>query len=153
MPNVGRPIDVLQGAERAIVDETINEMFRLAKATGIALAGDDRAERAADALAVWVRDSRTGRPMIVPADAPGGTYRQGTLIGLTKADIVKALGFSPNVDDDPDKVENSWGFTVDGDICAVWDYYGSHHSREWSTFGPTDALKKVFGDAVKEYTF
>ena len=72
------------------------------------------------------------------------TYRTGTLIGLTKEDLVEALGFEPNVDDDPDKVVNSWGFTVDGSDCAIWDYKGSHNIKVWSVYDLDKVLVKVF---------
>ena len=63
------------------------------------------------------------------------------LTGLSVADVTRILGFAANCSDDPDKVQNSWGFTVDGVRCGVWDYKGF----KFSTFGPADALKKVFG--------
>ena len=70
-----------------------------------------------------------------------GDCREGMLTGLSVADVTRILGFVPNCDDDPDKVENSWGFTVDGVRCGVWDYKGF----EFSTFGPHETLRKVFG--------
>jgi len=73
-----------------------------------------------------------------------GTYRTDRLINLKKADIVNALGFEPNADDDPDKVVNSWSFTIDGEPCAIWDYKGSHMYDEWSVFDPAKVIDKVF---------
>jgi hypothetical protein len=70
-----------------------------------------------------------------------GDHRTGSLTGLNVADVTRILGFAPNCEDDPDKVENSWGFEVDGVLCGVWDYKGSM----FSTFGPADTLRKVFG--------
>jgi hypothetical protein len=71
--------------------------------------------------------------------------RTGKLVGVTAADIINILGFKPNTQDDPDKVVNSWSFTLDGVDCAIWDYKGSHLYHEFSTFGPSDLFKKVFG--------
>ena len=58
---------------------------------------------------------------IVPVDRPG-SYRTGTLSGLTAEDIEQVLGFKANVEDDPDKVKYSWGFNVDGKFVGIWDY-------------------------------
>ena len=64
---------------------------------------------------------------------------------VTYDDIVKILGFPPNVADDPDKVTASWTFTVAGKICAIWDYRGSR----WSAYDPDFVLHLVFGDKLK----
>jgi len=87
------------------------------------------------------------KPVIIPINITGDC-RQGTLRGLNINEITKRLGFSPNVEDDPDKVEFSWGFTVDDERCGVWDYKGSALTKTFSTFGPIEALRKVFGDYV-----
>lgn len=81
---------------------------------------------------------------ILPYPKAGGA-RTGGLINITADEITRRLGFGPNVADDPSKVVNSWGFTVDGKICGVWDYKGSHLLNQFSTFGPADKLKAVFG--------
>lgn len=81
---------------------------------------------------------------IKPVNPANGTYRTGGLVNLTKAQIVDVLGFKPNVDDDPDKVVNSWAFTIDGDLCAIWDYKGSHLFNRWSCYDPTGALPALF---------
>lgn len=65
-------------------------------------------------------------------------------IHTTRSHIIQILGFEPNVEDDADKVENSWGFQVDGVRCAIWDYKGSHHDDIWSTFGPKEIFLKLF---------
>ena len=82
--------------------------------------------------------------VIVPNPDVMGS-RTGSLEDLSKDDIVRILGFEPNVEDDPYKVVNSWGFTINGIECAVWDYKGSHKYKQWSTFGPDEALRLVFG--------
>ena len=72
-----------------------------------------------------------------------GSYKTGFLPDhITAKQIAEILGFPPNIEDDPDKVENSWGFTVDGVICGIWDYKG----YRWSTFGPSSVFDKLFGD-------
>jgi len=71
--------------------------------------------------------------------------RTGTLRNTTVAEITAALGFVPNILDDPFKVENSWGARVDGEIIAIWDYKGSHTFGQFSTYGPDDILEKLFG--------
>ncbi len=71
-----------------------------------------------------------------------GSSRQGTLSpSLTKKAITSALGFKPDGPSGDGKVTAEWQFTVDGVECAVWDYKGA----KWSTFGPDEALRKVFG--------
>ena len=73
------------------------------------------------------------------------SHRTCGIRNLTAAGISAALGFKPNVADDPDKVVNSWAFTADGAECAVWDYGGSQRFRRHSAFGPRALLEAVFG--------
>lgn len=73
------------------------------------------------------------------------SHRTGTLYDINVSTINSILGFEPNSDDDPDKVVNSWKFTVDGEHCAIWDYKGSHKFGEFSTFGTSDIFEKLFG--------
>ena len=80
------------------------------------------------------------------------TYRTGTLVSISAEEIEKILGFSCNVKDDPSKVKYSWGFTVDGIKCAVWDYKGSYQVNQFSTFGPDTALAVVFGSRYSPYS-
>ena len=77
-------------------------------------------------------------------DAPNGIYRTGGLQGITRTQIIDVLGFKPNVKDDEAKVVSSWAFTVDGDLCAIWDYRGSHLFNRWSCYDPTGALPALF---------
>jgi hypothetical protein len=90
---------------------------------------------------------KTNKPVIRPVDE-AGDCRTGTLSGISVAEITDLLGFGPNVKDDPSKVKHSWGFTVDGERCGVWDYKGSEEYRSFSTFGSPEALAKVFGSRV-----
>jgi hypothetical protein len=80
---------------------------------------------------------------IVPINKPGA-HRTGEISGYAKVDIDKILGFKPNVLDDPDKVKYSWGFTVDGVECGIWDYKGSYKARVYSTYGPDEVFAKLF---------
>ena len=76
------------------------------------------------------------------------SYREHGLKDVDEKTIEEALGFPPNQSDDADKVTASWAFTVDGELCAVWDYKGSFLIKRASAFGPKNALMKVFGDKV-----
>jgi hypothetical protein len=51
--------DKLNEEERALVDYAIEKMFRIARERDIPLSGDDTAERAVDALSLFVIESRT----------------------------------------------------------------------------------------------
>ena len=74
-----------------------------------------------------------------------GSHRTGSLLDINVATISEVLGFEPNYDDDPDKVVNSWAFTVDDEKCAIWDYKGSHEHGTFSTYGPSEIFEKLFG--------
>ena len=50
----------------------------------------------------------TDKLHIMPTTQWFSSHRTGGLEGLSAADIVRALNFEPNVDDDADKVVNSW---------------------------------------------
>lgn len=91
----------------------------------------------------WEVVMRAANTEIKPADLDM-TYRTGSLVGVTREDIVRALGFEPNVKDDPTKVVNSWEFMLDGHKCAIWDYYGSHHAKVWSVYDPHKVLDRIF---------
>jgi hypothetical protein len=54
------------------------------------------------------------------------------------------LGFPSNTKDDPDKVVNSWVFTVNGFEAAIWDYKGSHYYKIWSIYDPHNVLGNLF---------
>lgn len=85
---------------------------------------------------------------ITPNDNINDSYRTGGLKDITRAQIIQVLGFAPNVEDDPDKVVNSWGFMVNGtDHCAIWDYKGSHMFNRWSTYDPAGVLPALFDAA------
>lgn len=81
---------------------------------------------------------------IVPVDIPGA-HQTGTLYDINVSTISNILGFEPNVEDDPMKVKNSWGFKVDGKLCGIWDYKGSEKYGQFSTFGPDEVFEKLFG--------
>lgn len=77
------------------------------------------------------RNEQTGAEFrVVPSDVPGHHHTGDLPSSITKKQIITVLGFAPNCEDDPDKVKNSWGFTVNGFPCGIWDYRGHH----WSIF-------------------
>jgi hypothetical protein len=82
---------------------------------------------------------------IEPNDT-AGPHKEGSLSSsLTKKEIVKILGFEPNIDDDDRKVKNSWGFTYKGRSFGIWDYKGA----EWSFYGPKELLAELFPDHIE----
>ena len=82
--------------------------------------------------------------MTITPNGVAGGHKTGELNDITPAMITEILGFGPNVDDDPDKVKHSWGFEVDGELCGIWDYKGSHHIGMFSTFGPDRVFRALF---------
>jgi len=82
--------------------------------------------------------------MKINAINTAGQSRTGTLYDINVATITEVLGFAPNVIDDPDKVVNSWGFEIDGQKFGIWDYKGSHHMGQFSTYGDGEVLYKLF---------
>lgn len=74
-------------------------------------------------------------------------YKTGQLNNITVDEIVSVLGFSSNVNDDPTKVVNSWGATVDDVEIAIWDYKGSHQFGQFSTYGPHETFLSLFGSS------
>ena len=73
-----------------------------------------------------------------------GASKTGTLYDINVATITNILGFGPNIDDDPAKVVNSWGFEINGNRFGIWDYKGSHHCGQFSTYGDSEVLSKLF---------
>ena len=85
---------------------------------------------------------------ITPINNLNGSYRTGGLKDITKRQIMEVLGFAPNVDDDELKVVNSWAFNVNGrEVCAIWDYKGSHLYNRWSCYDPAGVLPALFDAA------
>ena len=82
---------------------------------------------------------------IVPKSNICGSHRTGTLYDINVATINEILGFAPNVQDDPDKVVNSWGFMINNQKFAIWDYKGSHKYGQFSTYGDPKVLAELFG--------
>lgn len=87
--------------------------------------------------------------MHIEAINKAGKNKTGELTGITVAGINHILGFEPNVQDDPDSVEHSWGFLVDGEHCGIWDYNGSSRWGIFSTYGNHEVFKELFGRAYK----
>jgi hypothetical protein len=86
----------------------------------------------------------TDTKYITPTQTWFSSHRTGGLENMDKEDIEKILGFAPNVEDDEDKVVNSWRCFVDGSPFAVWDYKGSHHARRWSIYDPEHKAMDIF---------
>ena len=88
--------------------------------------------------------------IITPTDEVG-SHRTGTL-SASYHEIVKTIGFEENVEDDPDKVEASWGFEDQhGRRGFIWCYkQGKHWCRSWSTYGDSDLLTELFGNRYHE---
>jgi hypothetical protein len=82
---------------------------------------------------------------ITPVGHISGTHRTGGLDGITAEQISEILGFKPNVQDDPDKVVNSWAGESDGKLFAIWDYKGSQKYNRFSVWGDTATLDRIFG--------
>ena len=82
---------------------------------------------------------------VIASDDLTGYYKTGSLpASITPERIAAVLGFGPNIDDDPDKVEHSWGFTVGGKRCGIWDYRGAR----WSVYDPAGVLPELFADDI-----
>jgi hypothetical protein len=105
------------------------------------------AVRKAKAPADVIPDSRLPGPVIKQAEI-SGSHKTGRLnAALSKKEIDKALGGKvKTTDDDGDKVLWYWGFTVDGVECAIWDYKGAR----WSTYGPAEKFKQLFGQLYND---
>lgn len=83
-------------------------------------------------------------PKIEKAASWFSSHKTGSLdSSLTPEQINEALGFEADKGD-PWKVKFEWHFYVDGVPCAIWDYKGVR----WSTWGPRQALAKVFPGLV-----
>ena len=81
---------------------------------------------------------------IEPTTVWFSSHRTGGLEGLDVNDIIKILGFAPNVEDDEDKVKFSWRMYVDGSPFAIWDYKGSHTVNRWSIYDPEHKAMDIF---------
>lgn len=80
------------------------------------------------------------------------SHKTGSLSGLTLEQIQQRLGFGPTSEND-DKSAYTWDFKVDGAECSIWDWKGSHRSRQWSAYGPADKLRAVFGNSYSSGAF
>lgn len=79
---------------------------------------------------------------IKPIQDNNGWHRTGGLSAtLSVGDIVRAVGFSPNVSDDESKVRHSWALEVDGHKVGIWDYKGAR----WSVYDPDGVIGLLFG--------
>ncbi len=73
------------------------------------------------------------------------SYKQGHL-DTTYEHICTVLG-KPNREDDYGKVEYSWGYNVDGEPIAIWDYKGVR----WSYYGSRETMVKLFGEKAVQH--
>jgi hypothetical protein len=80
-------------------------------------------------------------PLIAPVKGYVSSHKQWSLDSkLTPNDIAVAL--KRKVRKNPKenyKVDYRWEFTVDGEECAIWDYYGTR----WSAYGSREAFRKL----------
>lgn len=91
--------------------------------------------------------SPTGKRVeVIPDPKARDMGRTGTLVELKVSEVSFLFGFEPNRADDPIKVKFSWGARVGDEVVAVWDYKGSHVSGVFSTYGPSWALREIFGE-------
>ena len=97
---------------------------------------DGPAYRAYEAEKAEKGPAQTG-PIVAKADVPD-TFRTGHITGATTAKLTTALGFSPDNGDGGNKVSVDWYFTLDGKPCGCWDWKGSMHHGQFSTFGPRE---------------
>jgi len=75
------------------------------------------------------------------------SHKQGTLVGLKKADIDRVLGFKHNNNGDGGyKVKYTWDFSANGAECSIWDWKGGDKFGEWSFYGPREVFCTLFGD-------
>lgn len=145
LPNGDQVTGFVVRAERMSDGSTVNNVHLLTNDRLPALAPLVEAAREAQAL-------NAPLPVILPVEEYG-QGKTASIKGLNDREVAARIGFISNQKDDPGKVKHSWGFTVDGVRCAVWDYKGSHLQGRWSAWGPMDALRKVFGEHVTEGAF
>lgn len=108
---------------------------------------------ASSARSMWRRDHIKSNPRknpvaLRPINKPGDSL-EGT-VHLPLAKIARAIGFAPNVQDDPSKVEASWGFRdAQGREGFVWCYMEPARTcRKWSCSGSRALLHDLFGAAL-----
>ncbi len=87
---------------------------------------------------------------IIPNNEHVRSHRTGVIRPINKDDVIKILGFPPNSDGDSEKTTMEWTFKVGGEDFVIWDYKGSYkYDKQFSTFGNSDVLSQLFGDAYK----
>lgn len=94
------------------------------------------------------------KPLIVPVERPqpqgltGRSAVKGVVKGLTAAQINQTLGFRSNTAKDDEK-RYSWGFSVNGRDCLLYDWHASYIAKEFTAVGPAEAFTEVFGDSYQ----
>lgn len=82
-----------------------------------------------------------------------GSHKTGQLSGISVDSVTRVLGFKPDGGDGGEKVKYNWDFKYRGHNCSVWDWKGSYRQKEFSTFGPSEILRELFGDNFETYRF
>jgi len=91
-------------------------------------------------------DDRDSSLVITPNDHILSSKTGSLSSDWTVEQISEVLGFKPNYQDDPDKVEFSWGADIYDNVTgefykiAIWDY----KDARWSTYGDADILQQLF---------
>lgn len=82
---------------------------------------------------------------LIPIDVPG-SCRTGSL-RASYQEILDIVGFEENVEDDPYKVDASWGFKdLEGRKAFIWCYKTKKEKcLNWSTYGSKSLLRDLFG--------
>lgn len=70
--------------------------------------------------------------------------RSGTLQGLTGQKISTILGFEPNMSES-DKIKQRWSFEYEGHKCSVWDFRNASRYNQFSVYGRSEPINKLFG--------
>ena len=135
-------VELLEALGKLLLEEIFNQLSDTSKLHIQAYDSDCRTHGFSGAV---YQNEEAIRSEVNIESAPefsGG--REGHLSSeIPVSQIVAILG-EPNVDDDPDKVNYSWAYRVNGKEVAIWDYKGSR----WSYCGDTDTLKQLFGEEV-----
>lgn len=71
---------------------------------------------------------------------------KGDLFDITKVEIDKILGFTPNNEGDSDKVTYQWGFTFNGNPCIIYDWKDSYMDNKWKWEGDKSTMIEIFGE-------
>ena len=82
--NIHRNYDLLTNNERNFVDDCFRRVFKAASTFNVRIVGDDRIERAVDALALAVLESRPAAKPLGPVENVGSNFSSGHAKALGK---------------------------------------------------------------------